>query len=138
MRLCIPEAWIALRTVILVILEAVQVLVSLAARFTFVWFVFFHALSAWVRIQRIWINDGESTVRVGMQRLSIVAMLNTLISTLRLSSNDAGNFDLHSCGTLGRFDSCKPSHIQSQDNGTASVCHRHLDQVHLPTFVALG
>lgn len=59
-----------------VVLQAVQILVALAADFAAVWLLFLHADSTWVGNRSDGIDDGECAVVVGLEFLILVAMLN--------------------------------------------------------------
>jgi hypothetical protein len=58
-----------------VVLEAVQVLVPLAANFAAIWFLLLHAKGTRVRSRCFWVNDRECAISIIMQLLVIVAML---------------------------------------------------------------
>jgi len=61
--------------VLFVILEAVEVLVPLAAIVAAVRFVLFHAESAGIHLERIGVDDGEGPVDVGGELLGVVSVL---------------------------------------------------------------
>lgn len=60
---------------VLVVFEAVEVLVALAADIAAVGFVLFHAEGSWVRVKSLGIDDGESAVVVCGELLGVVAVL---------------------------------------------------------------
>jgi len=63
------------RAVVFVILQAVQVLVSLAACVAPVWFMFLHAYCPRVGRQGFRVDDTEGTVVICVEGLRVVAML---------------------------------------------------------------
>ena len=64
----------------LVIFEAVEVLVALAAGLALVGFVLLHALGARVGLEGVRVDDGEGAVGVGVEGLRVVAVLCVLVS----------------------------------------------------------
>lgn len=65
----------AVRRVLFVILETIEVLVPFAAIVAPVWFVFFHAESAWIHLECIRVNDREGAVVIGSKLLGVVSVL---------------------------------------------------------------
>lgn len=65
------------------ILEAVEVLVPLAAEFASIRFMFFHTKGAWVGVQRFRVNDRESAIFVRGKLLRVMAMLQEVSQSSR-------------------------------------------------------
>ena len=61
--------------VVLVVLEAIEVLVAFPAGVAAVWFVLFHAQSTGIGVQGFGINDREGAIVVVLEGLGIVAVL---------------------------------------------------------------
>ena len=61
------------------IFQAVQILVTFTANFTFVWFLLFHAHGPWVGRRSLGIHDGECAICVIVQLLVIVAVLQAVL-----------------------------------------------------------
>ncbi len=66
----------ALRGVLFVVLQPIEVLVPFAAVVAAVRFVFFHAEGAWIDFEGVRVDDGEGAVVIGGELLGIVAVLN--------------------------------------------------------------
>lgn len=58
-----------------VVLQAVQILVSLLADFAFVWLLLLHTHGAWVWCRCLRIDNRESAVCIIVEPLVVVAML---------------------------------------------------------------
>lgn len=59
----------------IVVFETVEILVSLAARFTFVRLLFLHAQGPLIGDRGLWIDDREGTICVIMKPLAVVTVL---------------------------------------------------------------